>query len=548
LPLALRLVAAGLASEPEPDVRSHIERLRTAPLDRLRLPDDDGSDVRAAFDLSYRRLSTTARTGFRRLGLFPGAELCAHAAAALIGVPDADGRRVVAELVHACLVDETVNDRLTLHDLLREYARERGAAEDDPPDIRAAADRLIGWYLSTATAANAVLTPHHRAVVRAVPDPAPEPLAGANREQVVALLVREVGNLPAVMRFTIERRQLEEAWQMAYLFAGFLNLGTDVPSALEVTRLGLTAAEMLGDPDAERIMGNTYAAMCNVACLPSQALDRLRDVISLARRTGSAAGEASAQNNSGRALRQLGRPGEAIEAYQRALALYTRLGDPDGIGMVLNNLGNAYAHLGQYERAKQCLHQALAQWQRLDSVHGRTLTLNSLGELYGRTGEFAAAERVMAESLVLSRRHCQREQEIDALAQLGRTAARRRRYRDAMLHLDLALQLCRQSQSGGQEIAVRSALAHVHLDRGDIASAATQLATLAPLAGTNADPYRAAEVSRALARVAVARGEPGAADAYRRQATELYRRAGAVAEAALTQAAMTGDRTLETAG
>src|SRR5262249_56427306 len=90
--------------------------------DRLAIMRAENLSVAAAFDLSYRDLTADQRRLFRRLGLVPGPDIDAYAAAALdeTGVESAP-RRLHALYDHH-LLSEPAAGRYLLHDLLRPYS------------------------------------------------------------------------------------------------------------------------------------------------------------------------------------------------------------------------------------------------------------------------------------------------------------------------------------------------------------------------------------------------------------------------------------------
>ncbi|MGO4757992.1 hypothetical protein AB4212_56910, partial [Streptomyces sp. 2MCAF27] len=126
----------------------------------LELEDDERSAVRAAFDLSYRAQAPRARLLFRRLGLVPGLEFDAGAAAALLDDTEERAARLLAALAGAHLIESRGEGRYGFHDLLREYAWERLESDDRVVDDPAVArDRLYAWYLLAADAAGRILYP-----------------------------------------------------------------------------------------------------------------------------------------------------------------------------------------------------------------------------------------------------------------------------------------------------------------------------------------------------------------------------------------------------
>ena len=96
--------------------------------------------VAAAFDLSYADLTAVQQRLFRRLGVAPGPDIDAYAAAALDDTSPEGASGLLDELYDHHLITEPAPGRYLLHDLLREYARAL-AAEDDTADSRAAAGR-----------------------------------------------------------------------------------------------------------------------------------------------------------------------------------------------------------------------------------------------------------------------------------------------------------------------------------------------------------------------------------------------------------------------
>ena len=86
--------------------------------------------VAAAFGLSYHGLDDDQRRLFRRLGLHPGPDIDAHAAAALDDVAVHRARRGLEDLYDRHLINQPAPGRYRFHDLLREHARTLAAADD----------------------------------------------------------------------------------------------------------------------------------------------------------------------------------------------------------------------------------------------------------------------------------------------------------------------------------------------------------------------------------------------------------------------------------
>ena len=92
-------------------------------MDRLELMATENLSVAAAFNMSYADLTAEQQRLFRRLGLHPGADIDAYAAAALDGTDLAAARRGLEALYDQYLLAEPAQGRYRLHDLIREHAR-----------------------------------------------------------------------------------------------------------------------------------------------------------------------------------------------------------------------------------------------------------------------------------------------------------------------------------------------------------------------------------------------------------------------------------------
>ena len=135
-----------------------------APRTRLGLMVAENLSVAAAFGLSYSDLTEDQQRLFRRLGLYPGPDIDAHAAAALDDTTARQARRGLEGLYDQHLITQPAPGRYRFHDLLRQHARALAAA-DNPAEPDAASGRLLDYYVDAALAAAGLFTAHyaHRA-------------------------------------------------------------------------------------------------------------------------------------------------------------------------------------------------------------------------------------------------------------------------------------------------------------------------------------------------------------------------------------------------
>jgi hypothetical protein len=137
LPLALAIVAERAhRTDPLTEVVRALEDERTR-LDNLRTGDDDGhTDLPAALSWSYRALAPEAAAMFRKLGLHPANDIRLDAAATLAGLPVAQTRQRLDQLVTAHLIEQRRPYRYQLHDLIRLYATHQAHRHETIADRR----------------------------------------------------------------------------------------------------------------------------------------------------------------------------------------------------------------------------------------------------------------------------------------------------------------------------------------------------------------------------------------------------------------------------
>jgi DNA-binding SARP family transcriptional activator len=123
LPLALAVAAARAEAQPRLSLAALAGELRDAHsrLDALDAG-DPATSVRAVFSWSTEQLSPAAARMFRLLGVHPGPDVTASAAASLAGLELPKARALLRELSRVHLLAEPTPGRYTCHDLLRAYA------------------------------------------------------------------------------------------------------------------------------------------------------------------------------------------------------------------------------------------------------------------------------------------------------------------------------------------------------------------------------------------------------------------------------------------
>ncbi|HEX6673473.1 MAG TPA: BTAD domain-containing putative transcriptional regulator [Actinomycetes bacterium] len=421
LPLALAIACARAGTRPDFPLATIAAELRgrTRRLDALN-GGDPATDVRAVFSWSYQALSGDAARLFRLLGLHPGPDLTAAAAASLAGIPPRQARTLLAELTSARLLVEHTPGRYAFHDLLRAYAAEQAHAHDGAGVRRAAVHRTLDHYLHTAHEAALLLRPHWDPVAL-VPSQAgvvPERLDGRDR---------------ALAWFTAEHRVLlaavEEAatsfeahtWKLAWTITPFLLLRGYWSEQAALQRTALEAARGAGDR-----VGQAYALQgLGLGEYQSGHRDEagahLRDALCLYTELGDPNGQAHAHTCLAGVAELQGCPSELLLHARQALALFRAAGKLFWQANALNGIGISHAQLGDYRRAVAYSTQALTLMQQLGDREGQAATSESLGAALHGLGDHARAASCYQHAVELYRVLGDRYFEADTLASLGDT-------------------------------------------------------------------------------------------------------------------------------
>jgi len=246
LPLAIGMTGRQLAHHPAWTPAGLAADLAAAK-DRLELMAAENLSVAAAFGLSYEDLGDGQQRLFRRLGLHPGPDIDAYAAAALDGSGVAAARRHLEALYDQHLITEPARGRYRFHDLIREHARTLAAA-DDPAARDTAAARLLDYYLHTARAASGHFPSWTNAEGPAPPGrpPASAPPVSTLR-QAARWLEAERANLHAAAGYAAATARPTYAVLIPAAMDGFLQTRGYWDQGLALHRAALAAARQAGD-------------------------------------------------------------------------------------------------------------------------------------------------------------------------------------------------------------------------------------------------------------------------------------------------------------
>ena len=325
-------------------------------------------DVRAVLSWSYQQLSPDAAKLFRLLGLHPGPDLTAAAAASLVALPPSRAPALLAELARTNLVGQPTPGRYAFHGLLRAYARELAERTETARQRRSAVLRLLDHYTHTADAANRLLRPTREPTP---PDPVepgttPEPLA--DEAHALAWFVAERRVLLAAVELATQHELDGHAWHLAWALAGFVNRQGHWHEFAATGRAALTAALRLGDPirqaRAHRRLAGAAIELGDLA----DAHEHLRRALHLGVESGDQAGQAHTLVLHAVVWERQGEPAEALRRAQQALALYRATGHRAGEARALHRLGDTQLATGDEPGAHDSWDRALRIFDELQHV------------------------------------------------------------------------------------------------------------------------------------------------------------------------------------
>jgi DNA-binding SARP family transcriptional activator/tetratricopeptide (TPR) repeat protein len=535
LPLALRIAAAllrhRLAWTPE-----HLAGLLRDQRRRIGALSDGERDLGAVFDLSYRSLTAAPQDLFRSLGLVPGPDVDAYAAAALAGTGPAVATRWLEDLTDHNLLIQQAPGRYRLHDLIRLHAR--ALADGDPlPGRDCALDRLLDYYQHTAGRADALIARRPRpAPAGSAPAHAP---ALPSPEAARAWLRTEHPNLMAALHHAADQARHQRVIALA---AGLDTLlGSDGPwaQAIAVHTAAVTAAGSVGDQpsqaDALMRLGNVrgFTGDFPVAVRDlEQALFRYREL-------GDRLGQTDALTRLGDLRIQTGDYPGAARDLREALHLSQDLDERSAQAHALIRLGKVRRMTGDYPGAIRDFERALPLYRELGYRLGQAVALSELGGIRILTGDYPRAAHDQEQALRLYRDVGDQMGEGCALAFIGQGRLAAGDHRGAAHHLEAAVDLFRRIGARGNEAWALNHYAAVITATGDHAHARVIYAGALELARETRQPDDEALALEGIGECHLRAGDTEAGIAHLHQALEIFRHLTMKPDADRVQARLT---------
>ncbi|MEV0785093.1 tetratricopeptide repeat protein [Streptomyces sp. NPDC050423] len=565
LPLAIELVAHRFRARTSWTLGVLAERLARSPrrLAEIRTADQE-QEMTRAFALSYRTLTAQQRTAFRCLGLYPGPDFTADAAAALLGLPPDTTERLLEGLLACHLLREPVPDRYRYHDLLHEYAHGLSNSEDSVQERRQALARLTDFYVTTAVLADRL------AYLRRIRPASPTPLLPTPRPSLPdaaaarSWLAAERANLLAVEDHVRRNDDPALAAQLACALAGFLqaecywqdakkllrhavahwdrtgdnepalchalidlcaadaSLG-DYAEAAEAGERALELARALGDGPAEaealRVLGTLNWHLGE----NRKALVLLQKSLAIKSLSGDIWDKARSRNNIGVTMLLLGERARALVHFRAALFGFRDAADKTAAAKTLNNMGELQMQAGELISARRSFEESLSFLEVDGSRYDRATVRSNLAEALTEAGESTAALVMFRTALSEFRSLGDRKSQAEALVGIGEAYWRLGSAEESGRHLLEALKIAQDMGTAHQEVQALRRLGRADLAEGRLAVATDRLRAAVTIAARMHDVDEETAARTLLAEVRLAAGDINEARMTLRQAFELIR-------------------------
>jgi tetratricopeptide (TPR) repeat protein len=428
LPLALCLAATAIAERRDLEPAEHRKNLADE-TKRLKLltPTTKGIDpsVEASISLSYKLLDAETQDRWRMLAVFPDTFDSAAAAAVWEIDTDAAQQTLGGLLQFSMLEWNEATKRYRLHDLMRDFARQRLT----PVKSAAAALRHASHYCAVVAAAEVLYLG-----------------GGASIMRGLALFDFEWGNIQTGQAWTAANSANNS--DSSKLCSEYPNAGINILLVRQRPReqirwleAALASARQLKDRAAEGShLGNLGIAYRQLGEY-NRAIECNGQQLAFAREVGNRRGEGNALGSLGLAHADLGDHRRAIEYYEQALTTYREIGDHRGEGATLGNLAVAHRNLGDHRRAIEYGEKALVIVREIGDRLNEGIALGNLGNAYVSLGEAHRAIDYFEQRIVIAREIGDRRGEGSALSNMSGVIYDLGDHKQAIAHAEAALKI-----------------------------------------------------------------------------------------------------------
>ncbi|MCY1139351.1 BTAD domain-containing putative transcriptional regulator [Actinoplanes sp. Pm04-4] len=400
LPLALRIAAQMRVEDFHRPTAELLGRLREQGPAAFRHGDES---LARTIGAGLAPLDDLARRLFLGLGLLAQPTFGEWTAAALLQEPGPAAGAALARLALVGMVDPVhPGARYGFHDLTRDYARDRAAAELKPPEESVEAPARVCRALLTLTRrAHDALYGGRFDVVHsdepdvAVPEAETAAMAGDPRTwfEIERLNIRAAVGQAAALGLT------GVCWDLAVSAHEFYAIGQYFDDWRVTHEIALAECRRAGDRRGEGVvlvaLGQPPLVASGSPGVSGVAeLERAQELLA---EVGERHGRAVALRTLANALRRRGEMARPLQQFTEALVHYRESGDVVGVQQTLRFIGQAHLDMGHPDAAVATLREAERVGRELGQPQVLAPTLYWMGHAYLARGNQAAAEAAFAE-------------------------------------------------------------------------------------------------------------------------------------------------------
>ena len=397
LPVALRAAAGRLIRRRGLSVAELVADIRAE-------RDATTSSTEAAvFSLIYHQLHDDVASMYRTLAILPGTSVGVVLAAAAHDVSEQTAVRLLEELVEVGLLNDTVDGRFAMHDIVRRHAARQALADNTDAERNSVLWRYLTTLLRVAGFADrAVLgvgryrcTPHD-VLLAGWDDPFAE-------QDALRWLDAERGSLAAAVRVAATHEWHDLAWQLAESATALYVSRRYLLDWIETSELGARSAELAGNAAAEaRLRSFITRPLTDLGEL-DRARHELDRAFALAGPLPDKRLAASIQEMAGRLHDASGEPAAAAVAYGRAVELFDSVADARGSAFVRMFAGAAQLRAGDLQTAFSTLSAALEAVRHTGNQRMIGRTMISLAQACRALGDANGARSWFEQAIVVLR-------------------------------------------------------------------------------------------------------------------------------------------------
>ncbi|MEU3406188.1 BTAD domain-containing putative transcriptional regulator [Streptomyces sp. NPDC006670] len=409
LPLALRIVAARLAARPHWSLASMVQRLAN---ERYRLDELTHGEMtmRASLSLTHDGLGGEDRRLLRLLSLAQGPTLPGWLAGALLDdhrpfPSDLFEPLVDVQMLDVVGVESTGGFRYRFHEIIRVFAREQLALNDEHAVQTAALERMLGGWLSLAEQAHRRIyggdfTVLHGTAPRWVP---PESCVSELLVNPLEWLDSEHANLVQAVEHSARAGMDELCWDLTATLATLFEGKGYFDDWERTHQLALECVRAAGNTRGTAALLSSLGVLYLGRSQHEESRTALASALDLFQEVGDRQGLALCHRDLALLERMRGDEERALTLYDRALRDFDQVGDVVGRAIVLTQSAHIWMRRGQVAAAQSRLDEALGIYRSVGYTGGQARTLRRAGQLQQGQGEHERAVRTFIEVLELCR-------------------------------------------------------------------------------------------------------------------------------------------------